>query len=144
MCSLCTVPTDGTDLCKFCQDYDGAPVDSATRPCCGGIGGHARHCPNGDERIAPMPTSALPNLPAGATNAIEALDDTHVVFSERHHTAGISVCATTVHDGHRLETATVQLGGGNQELTPAQARELANALQEAAALAEQWTASANN
>lgn len=89
-----------------------------------------------------MTTSTLPNFPAGATDAIEALDGTRVVFSERHHTGGFSVCASMVQEGHRLETAGVQLGGEHQDLTPTQARELANALQEAAALAEEWTVSA--
>lgn len=44
-CRLCTVPTtDGAALCTFCRDYAGDPVDSLTRGCCGGVGGHAGGC----------------------------------------------------------------------------------------------------
>jgi len=96
-----------------------------------------------DDTIADMTTTTLANMPAGAADAIEAPDSTRVIFSERHHTGSISVCASAIqpHPGsHRLELASVQLGGGNQELTPAQARLLAAQLIEAADQADIWAA----
>lgn len=95
-----------------------------------------------DEKITHMTTSTLPNLPAGANNATEALDGTRIIFSDRHQTGGVSVCASAVQTGDRLELAGVQLAGGDTELTPGQARELAHALLQAATLAEQWASEA--
>ncbi|UVO10876.1 hypothetical protein NM962_12640 [Mycobacterium sp. SVM_VP21] len=85
------------------------------------------------------------SLPAGAVAASEVIDGTRVVFGEPQQVGAVSVCATaiqtlagTIIDSAQLGRPSVQLGGGNTELTPQQARQLARALQEAAEQADRW------
>lgn len=90
----------------------------------------------------------LPPLPAAAVDATEFDDNTWVVFGPNHYAGNIGVRASAIQ--HRAgiitmdeERPAVQLGSGNQALTPQQARQLALGLLNAAELAEQWAVGAS-
>ena len=78
------------------------PVDSATRPCCGGIGAHARNCPAALRDVAP---------PAGAEAMCDWADwgNEFRFVTADHRVEGtnfvLSPCAAQLPDGS-IDTET--------------------------------------
>lgn len=69
-CRHCTVPTEnGADVCQFCRYYDGGPVDSSTKACCGGLGAHTPGC------VSHNVPGLLADASQGARMAVADLSD---------------------------------------------------------------------
>lgn len=122
--------------------WPGHPVDSATRTCCGGIGGHTATCAHrgGDG----------PPLPAGADPDVFDWDgEARVVFSYPMSLTG------SLADDYDIRAAVVQRQDGtivtegiddpliflnaDRHATVAEVRQLANAMLDAADLVDRWT-----
>jgi hypothetical protein len=127
--------------------WSGRLVDSATRPCCGGIGAHAAGCTTPDDPRADVA------VPAGAVHADEWEDDDpqpyRIVTGARRGITDRDLIVWTSalqrQDGSLdvdRDPPTVNLGAVSWErgLTAGQARELAALLVEAADEIDGWVA----
>lgn len=110
LCQHCTVPTEGADVCTFCQTYTPPAPDSALT------------------RI-PVPAGAI----AGAWDSL-SLDNIPCRSLEwsRHDTAKVGVRVDGVQDATGEVTRFIALDLGTQDLGAADARALAAKLAEAA------------
>lgn len=113
------------------------PVDSATRPCCGGIGRHCRDC----QSDVPLPPGADPDMWIEGARDVWRQIGAVAVSRDPLKCPTVTVVAEQRRDGSLggiNVTLDVAMGRSDTGMAAVQARELARLLTEAADIAEQW------
>ncbi|MGQ9408931.1 hypothetical protein [Mycolicibacterium gilvum] len=113
------------------------PVDSTTRPCCGGIGRHTRDC---RPDVAPPP-GANPDMWIDGVRDVWRQVGAVAVSRDPLKCPTVTVLAEQRRDGSLGcidVTLDVAMGRSDTGMAAVQARQLARLLTEAADLAERW------